>query len=349
MNKSGVMKFCGLFVAAMLGSSGLVSAEVIYPPGGSSYSAWQRYVNNYSQGGRATRPEPTREARPDFTKGLGKSTIARRPAPAPVQRQARASAQARTSVQRMAKSPLSTKRPSVPQDSVPVVASAQLQAVPTSNQIEWFPNRGKRTGIFAVNQVASTVSDYGDIASVTPAPEQLDVVASNVRQSRGRVGCQPTVQFRYSDRGFVVRHVSNPASSYSGQNRFKAAYPTSYVNAYTAPNRAKVKAYREGRGCNARIVAEWSWIDPMEIVMRPPNGADDCVYRRTLEHEKEHVRIYQQTPREYEGRIKQMLANSRNPEADYRAFYSQLLSEMQRRHNALDNSHFAHSLRGLCR
>lgn len=341
LNKSGVMKFCGLFVAAMIGSSGLVNAEVIYPPGGSSYSAWQRYVNNYSQGGRAARPTPTREARPDFTKGLGKSTIARRPTQTPVQRQAK------SSLQRMATP--SKKRPSGRQDSVPVVASAQMQEVSTSNQIEWFPNRGKRTGIFAVNQVASTVSGYGDLRSVTPTSEQLDVVASNVRQSRGQVGCQPTVQFRYSDRGFVVRHVANPASSYKGQNRFKAAYPTSYVNAYTAPNRAKVRAYREGRGCNARIVAEWSWIDPMEIVMRPPNGSNDCVYRRTLEHEKEHVRIYQQTPREYEGRIKQMLANSRNPEADYRAFYSQLLSEMQRRHNALDNSHFAHSLRGLCR
>jgi len=347
LNKSGVMKFCGLFVAAMLGSSGLVNAQSVLPPGGGSYDAWKSYVNNYRKGGSAARPTPTREARPDFTKGLGKSTIARRPAPAPVQRQAKASAPAKTSVQRMAKSSLSKKRPSVPQDSA--VASAQTQLVPTSSSIEWFPNRGKRTGIFAVNQVASTVSGYGDLGSVTPAPEQLDVVTSNVRQSRGRVGCQPTVQFRYSDRGFVVRHVSNPASSYSGQNRFKAAYPTSYVNAYTAPNRAKVKAYREGRGCNARIVAEWSWIDPMEIVMRPPNGANDCVYRRTLEHEKEHVRIYQQTPREYEGRIKQMLANSRNPEADYRAFYRQLLSEMQRRHNALDNSHFAHSLRGFCR
>ena len=349
MNKSGVMKFCGLFVAAMLGSSELVNAQSVLPPGGASYDAWKSYVNNYSMGGRASRPMPTREARPDFTRGLGKSTIARRPAQVPVQRQAKASVPAKSSGQRIAKSSPSRKRSSVRQDAVPVVASSQMQAVPTSNQIEWFPNRGKRTGIFAVNQVASTVSGYGDLGSVTPTSEPLDVVASNVRQSRGQVGCQPTVQFRYSDRGFVVRHVSNPASSYSGQNRFKAAYPTSYVNAYTAPNRAKVKAYREGRGCNARIVAEWSWIDPMEIVMRPPNGVNDCVYRRTLEHEKEHVRIYQQTPREYEGRIKQMLANSRNPEADYRAFYSQLLSEMQRRHNALDNSHFAHSLRGLCR
>lgn len=346
MNKSGVMKFCGLFVAAMLGSSGLVNAQSVLPPGGASYDAWKSYVNNYSKGGSAARPTPTREARPDFTKGLGKSTIANRPALAPVQRQAKVSAPA--PAKRQAKASAPKRRLVSPQPTSQMIASAPFREPAPFKELKWFPNRGKRTGIFAVNQVASTVSGYDGLASVTTAPEQLEVVASNIRPSRGQAGCQPNVQFRYSDRGFVVRHVANPASSYSGQNRFKAAYPTSYVNAYTAPNRAKVRAYREGRGCNARIVAEWSWIDPMEIVMRPPNGANDCVYRRTLEHEKEHVRIYQQTPREYEGRIKQLLANSRNPEADYRAFYNQLLSEMQRRHNALDNSHFAHSMRGFC-
>lgn len=319
--KSGALNSCALFVAISLGMTQFAHAQSVLPPGGDSYDAWKRYVNNYA----ASRP----------MKGLGIASQSRSRISNSVQKQTR----------------LSAGRMSLDQPIILPSDNGFASAVQSSpQQIEWFPNRGKRTGIFALGGETSSPSGFNDVSlGKVEIPAATEVFATSASSSRAGRACEPIVEFRYSDKGHIVRHQADPATTYRGVNKFKSAYPTSYVNAYTQPNGVIVKAYRSGKGCNSRVIAEWKWVAPMEIVMRPPRVRNDCTYRRTLDHEMEHVRIYQNTPREYERKIKEVLARSTNPSRDYRTLYNQIMNEMQRRHSALDNSHFAHSLRGFCK
>lgn len=332
--KSGAVNFCALFAVVALSSSQPAHSQSVVPPGGNSYDAWKRYVNNYSRGGVASRPVPTGEARPNLSQGLGKSTVP----------------QNQISKLDPGKSKNNLRNLSTDQFAVTSQQGEFAREIrPSRQQVEWFPNRGKRTGIFALGNDKSTVGTFSNEESrEINVQETAEVFSTPRRPARAGRSCEPIVEFRYSDRGHIVRHQTDPASTYRGVNKFKNAYPTSYVNAYTQPNGVIVKAYRSGKGCNSRVIAEWKWVAPMEIVMRPPNGRNDCTYRRTLDHEMEHVRIYQNTPREYEKKIKQVLSRSNNPSRDYRAIYNQIMTEMQRRHGALDNSHFSQSLRGFC-
>jgi hypothetical protein len=332
--KLGAVNFCALFAAVALGSSHPAYSQSVVPPGGNSYDAWKRYVNNYSRGGVASRPVPTREARPNLSQGLGKLT-------APGNQ---------ISKSNQVKSKNNLRNMSPDQFAVTSQQAGYGREIrPSKQQVEWFPNRGKRTGIFALGNDKTPVGTFSSEDNrEIKVQESAEVFSASTRPARAGRSCESIVEFRYSDKGHIVRHQADPASTYRGVNKFKSAYPTSYVNAYTQPNGVIVKAYRSGKGCNSRVIAEWKWVAPMVIVMRPPNGRNDCTYRRTLDHEMEHVRIYQNTPREYEEKIKQVLSRSQNPSRDYRAIYSQILTEMQRRHGALDNSHFSHSLRGFC-
>lgn len=170
----------------------------------------------------------------------------------------------------------------------------------------------------------------------------LGLTTSNgVAQTAGRHGCRATVEFRYSDKGYEVQHTSNPAGSYSGSTYLVDTNPRSRINAYARPGRVRTKATSVGTGCNRKVIAEWEWMDKMKIVMRPASASGLRAYNRTLNHEMEHIYIFQNTPKEYEGKIKRVLEMSSNPSRDYHAIFKEIRADMERRNRDLDIRHIA--------
>lgn len=144
--------------------------------------------------------------------------------------------------------------------------------------------------------------------------------------------CPAKVVVSYQDKGFKVTHQRHVQEAYRqlGERDWEGTL------AFTDQEETYVDLGVEGEGCDRVVTVEWVWPKPIKVVLPPKAIIGACMYGELLEHEKHHVEVFLQTPRDYESKIIKVLSKASNVDADLQVLMEEIKSEIMRTNDAFD-------------
>lgn len=167
-------------------------------------------------------------------------------------------------------------------------------------------------------------SSYANSNSVSDDIEIEQYEVAAVTTPVGGV-CLPKVSVNFVDHGWHVETVEDP-------DKIIKMRPTyGVVGAFTQYKGINFKVVDSGSGCEKKRTVTVTWNSQTVIYMPIISSLGECRYNLMMHHEMEHLRIFLQVPRDFEGKISQIAAKSSNPQRALRNFQPTITAEIRRR------------------